>query len=286
MTDELTLSIERQLFPGVAARVTGVYTRDTNVVQAINPRIPYEAYTIPITGADPGPDGVVATADDPGTAVTYWEYPVAYRGASFIATTRVNDPRLDRSYKTIEVALSKRLAKRWQAMGSFSLTRINDPAGIATAGVTAGIANPNQQIFGDNRTTEWTAKVSGSYELPFGLLGSVNYVLLQGAPWQRTALFRGGTTIPTIVLPVEPYGARRLDNLHLLDGRVRKNVRFAGQQVAIGVDVYNLLNINSITSVATQSGPRFGFSTSPGTQTSNAPFVPGRNVQLNASYSF
>jgi hypothetical protein len=162
-------------------------------------------------------------------------------------------------------------------MGSFSLTKLDEPAPRA---------NPNQEVFAANNNTEWTAKLSGSYEMPFGLLGSVNYILQQGAPWQRTALLRGGTTIPTIVLPMEPLGARRLDNIHLLDGRVRKVFRFGRQRIGVGVDVFNLLNINTITTVSNQSGPRFGFSTSQSTQTTNPPFIPGRNVQLNANYSF
>jgi hypothetical protein len=28
----------------------------------------------------PGPDGVVGTADDPGTTLTYWDYPAQYQG--------------------------------------------------------------------------------------------------------------------------------------------------------------------------------------------------------------
>jgi hypothetical protein len=275
MTDEVTLSLERELYTGVAARLTSIYARDTNVVQVVNPLVPYEAYTIPVTSPDPGPDGVVGNADDPGTIVTYWEYPVSYRG--LLGTTRVNDRRRDRSFKSVEVAVSRRLSNRWQAMGSFSLTEIDDPAPTA---------NPNQEIFGANNTTEWTAKLSGSYQLPYGLLGSVNYILQQGAAWQRTALLRGGLTIPTIVVPMERLGARRLDNIHLLDGRIRKAFRFAGQQVAVGLDVFNLLNVNTITAVSNQSGPRFGFSTSQSTQTTNPPFIPGRNVQLNASYTF
>jgi len=50
----------------------------------------------------------------------------------------------------------------------------------------------------------------------------------------------------------------------------------------------NLLNINTITSVTNRSGARFGFATSTASVNGTAvlPFVPGRNVQFTANYSF
>ncbi|HEV2985183.1 MAG TPA: hypothetical protein VGX46_12375 [Vicinamibacterales bacterium] len=257
MTDEFSLTIERELAAGTAVRLTGVYARVTNVMEVINPLIPSSAYTVPITNPDPGPDGKVGSAGDPGTKITNFEYPAAYHGASFVAAERVNDPALNQSYKSIEAAAIKRLSKKWQAMGSFSATRVHIPATTA---------NPNSRIFGDNNTTEWTAKAAGSYELPWTVLVSINYEVRSGAPWQRTVLFSGGTQIPTIVLPVEPLGAHKYDNLHLLDGRVRKIMRFANQSITVGADIYNVLNINTVTSLNTRSGATYGFTTSTGDQ--------------------
>jgi hypothetical protein len=277
ITDEFSLSVERQLLPDIAVRLTGIYSRDANVAQVFNPKIPYSAYTIPITNRDPGPDGIAGNADDTGTTITYWEYPSALRGRAFQAATRVNDPRLDRKYRSFELAVSKRLSNRWQAMAAYSLTKLHVPAQVA---------NPNQGIFGDDNTTEWTAKVSGSYTLPHDVLASVNYELRNGAPWQRTHLFRGGAQIPTIVLPVEALGAQHYDNLHLLDGRVRKDFRFSKHKVAVGADIFNLLNLNTVTSITTRSGASYRAITTAGGNTTTLPFLPGRNVQFTLNYSF
>jgi hypothetical protein len=280
ISDEFSASVERQLLPGLALRVTGIYSRDSNLAEVINPLIPYSAYTIPITSQDPGADGRVGTADDPGQPITYWEYPTTLRGAAFQANTRVNDPLLTATYKSFEVAASKRFSQRWQAMGSYSRTWIHAP------GANAG-ANPNNQIFTLNQSTEWSAKASGSYQMRYDVLASINYEVRSGAPWQRTVLFSGGTTIPTIVLPVEPLGSRYFDNLHLLDGRVRKEFRlFRNHKVAVGLDVFNLLNKNTVTSITTQSGPNFGRVTSAAGNTQTLPFLPGRNVQFTLNYSF
>ena len=40
ISDEFSASVERQLIPGLALRVTGIYSRDFNVAEVINPLIP------------------------------------------------------------------------------------------------------------------------------------------------------------------------------------------------------------------------------------------------------
>ena len=81
MSNEFSISLERQLMANLAVRVTGIYsTQQTFRVQ--NNLRPYEVYNIPITNRDPGPDGRLGTADDPGTLITYWDYPAAYAGRS------------------------------------------------------------------------------------------------------------------------------------------------------------------------------------------------------------
>jgi hypothetical protein len=280
LSDEFSASLERQLFPDFALRVTGIYSRDTSLAEVINPLIPYAAYTIPVVGKDPGADGRLGTADDTGQNITYWEYPTSLRGAAFQATTRVNDAQLDATYKSFEVAASKRFSHKWQAMASYSRTRLNTP------GNNAG-ASPNAQIFSLNNTKEWSAKASGSYQMRFDLLVSVNYELRSGAPWQRTVLATGGVTIPNLAVAVEPLGARYYDNLHLLDGRVRKEFRlFSNQKFGIGLDVFNLLNKNTVTSITTRSGASFGVVTTAAGNTTTLPFLPGRNGQFTLNYSF
>jgi len=282
ISDEFSLSLERQLVPNVAVRVTGIYSQDTNNAFVINPLIPFEAYTVPITNRDPGPDGVLGNADDTGRSFTYYEFPTSMHGTAFQATTRVNAPELDARYRSFELAVSRRLVNRWQAMASFSYTRLR-AQGLNVAGA---VATPNTRFLGDNNTREWSAKASGAYQLPFDVLASVNYELRSGAPWQRTVLFRGGVEIPTIVLPVEPLGARYYDNIHLLDARARKEFRYRAHRLALGVDVFNLLNINTVTSITTRSGPAFGRVTTAPDNTATLPFIPGRNVQFTLNYTF
>ena len=102
--------------------------------------------------------------------------------------------------------------------------------------------------------------------------------LRSGLKYARTALFTGGRQIPSIVLRVEPIGSRRLPNLHLLDFRAEKTVAlFTTHKVAVRLDVFNALNINTVTGVTQQSGTTF-----------NRPsaIIPGSNVQFGLTYSF
>jgi hypothetical protein len=276
LTDEFSLSFERQLIREMSVRLTGLYQRDANVEQVINPLIPYSAYTVPVTAAALGPDGKPV----PGSTFTYWEYPTSLRGAAFQASSQVNDPQLNASYKSFEIAASKRFSQRWLALLSYSYTKLKVP------GVNAG-ANPNLGIFTLNNTAEWDAKASGSYQMPFGVLASINYELRSGLPWQRTALLSGGVTIPTILVGVEPLGAHQYDNLNLLDVRARKAFRVFGTQKAeVGVDVFNLLNLSTVTSITTQSGASYGRVTTASGNTATLPFLPGRDVQFTFNYSF
>jgi hypothetical protein len=271
LSEEFSASIERELTPGFAVRLTTIYSRDHNLAEVINPLIPYSAYSIPVTGPNPF---------SPGQTFTYWNYPTSYRGAAFQASTRVNDPLLTQIDKSFEVAASKRLSKKWLANASYSYTKLYQP------GANSG-ANPNNQINTLNNTAEWSIKASGSYQLPFGVQASANLEVRSGAPWQETALFTGGLTIPAIVLPVQPLGAQYYDNLKLLDGRLRKEFRLSSNhKLGIGVDVFNLLNENTVTAITTLYGPTFGHVTTAAGNTATLPFLPGRDVQFVVNYAF
>jgi outer membrane receptor protein involved in Fe transport len=77
------------------------------------------------------------------------------------------------------------------------------------------------------------------------------------------------------------------DNLHLLDARVRKDFRIYGNhRAAIGVDIFNLLNKNTVTSANLRSGATYGQVLTAAGNTATLPFLPGRNVQITANYSF
>ena len=146
------------------------------------------------------------------------------------------------TYKTIEVAGTRRLNSSWQANLSFSATKHDSPYDDRQP------LNPNSEINTANQYWEYTAKASGGYVLPFNIVASANYEHRQGGPQARQVQFTGGQTIRSIVLNVEPIGSIRLPSTNLIDFRFAKRIRIAGAQtLEARFDFFNVLNANFVT---------------------------------------
>jgi Carboxypeptidase regulatory-like domain len=283
-TDEYMGQFERELMPGFGLRLTGIHSRVQNWYRYENSLRPYGSYTIPVTLRDPGPDGITGNGDDPGTNLTYWEYPVALQPASFQAPWIVNDPAANKQYTSFEIAASKRLADRWSMQSSYSFTKIHDPLPNSTAGGTgafeANEKTPNAEIFAADNTKEWQVRISGSYLAPWDLQLSMNYQSRSGAYWGRLVTYRGGKTIPTLTPDtlVEPRDSNQLPTINLTDFRVEKRLHFGGtKSLALRMNVFNLFNAATIQGITALSGPSFNKVTS---------ITTGRLAEFNVAYQF
>jgi hypothetical protein len=281
-TDEYMAQFERQLLPGFSLRFTGIHSRVLNWYRYENTLRPYDTYTIPITNTDPGPDNIRGNTDDPGRTITYYEYPVALRGNAFQAPWIVNDPAANKQYTSFEIAASKRLSAGWSMQGSYSFTQIHDALPDNTSGgvgaFNANTKDPNAEIFAADDTKEWQVRLSGSYMMPWAVQLSANYQARSGAYWARTAVFRGGVTIPSITLRVEPRNANQYPTIQLTDFRVEKRLKVGTTKtLALRMNVFNLFNASTITSQTVASGSSFGIITG---------ITRGRLVEWNAAWSF
>jgi hypothetical protein len=279
--DELSLAIERQLGTTFAVRVTGVFSRTFNVYKIANNLRPAGVYNIPITNPDPGPDARLGTSDDPGTSVTYFDYPAQYRGLAFEQGTLINVPEARKIFKSFEVALAQKLAHNFQFMMAYSGTKRDWPFPGAYPNVGSPsvipLDNPNADYLAADTTYEWSVKGSGAYFFPKQIMASAQYELRSGEPYARTVLFSGGRQIPSITLPVERLGTRRLPDIALLSLRIQKSIRFLKQGVTLRANLYNALNTNVVTALTAQSGANFERPTA---------IMPPRIWELSASYSF
>jgi hypothetical protein len=268
ISDEYNVSIERQLIPDLAVRVTGIYSHQPTFRVQNNLR-PYDVYNIPITNRDPGPDNRLGTADDPGTLITYWDYPAAYRGRAFQQPMLVNDPGSDQTFTSYEIALSKRLSNRWLGMASYSSTNVDIPFAQNTAStgndftmpglqVFLATLDPNAEINTALKYREWTARASGAYLFPFDIQVSANFESRSGTPYARTVSFTGGQQITSLAVRVEPIGTRRLPTINLLHMRAEKSFRVTeSQRLSLRLNIYNVTNISTVQSLTQLSGPNF-----------------------------
>ena len=270
-SDEWSLTFERELLRNVGLRTTAVYARNFNLRRLQELYRPYELYNIPITGPDPGEDGRVGTGDDPNRSITYWEYPSALSGRQFAGTMLVGWPG-DQTYKTFEVAATRRMSGRWQANASLSFTKTDSQFDDRQA------LNPNSEINTVANFWEYTTKVSGGYILPFEIVASANCERRQGTPQARQHQFTGGTTIRSIVLNVDPLGTIRLPDTHLVDFRFAKRIRLGGSHTLEGrFDFFNVFNANFVTGRNLRSGSTYLVPSS---------IILPRILQMGATYNF
>jgi outer membrane receptor protein involved in Fe transport len=251
--DEFMASIEHELMPNLGVRLTGIHSIARRDYRRQNTFRPRELYNIPITNRDPGEDGVLNSADDPGTSVTYYEFPRSVQGAQFNESQLVNFP-LNSAFTSMDIAVTRRMADNWMMQASYSGTW-KDSQNVAVLPED----NPNADFNQQDNNLEWIAKISGSYRFHWGIMASALYEARSGEPWARTVLFTGGTTIPNLVMNVEPIGTRFYPVAHHLDVRFEKAFTFyRNHEAAVRFNVYNLLNENMTLTANTRSGSTFG----------------------------
>jgi hypothetical protein len=283
-TWETTASFEREMAANLGLRVMYVYkvvsgsiVNSTNNLVTINTLRPFDAWSVPITRRDPGPDGVLGNGDDAGR-VTLFDYTAAYRGAAFVNSQIVNGPNTDR-YHAIEFTMTKRFSSRWT--GQVSYFTVKNHRWISSVFVS-----PNDEFFPVDDTWTWAGSVSGSYRLPgdvtvsgflqskSGLYGQRTYIFRQADPDGGPALAQNGNT----TIRVEPYGSQQLAAQNILNLRGSKDFSIGGgRRFEIDVDVFNVLNAATPTGANFQSGPSFGFVTG---------VIPARIARLSARFRF
>jgi hypothetical protein len=256
-TDQFALTVERQIGQNFAVRASGVYVRTFDEAWRQNPLRPDSVYNIPITQRDPGPDGVANNADDPGTFLTYWEYPASLAGRSNELFQIVNVDAMAEKHAAVDLQLIKRISNNWQFLVAYAATKNNTPYFRADGRQRAIALDPNLTINSADRTTQHTFRISGLYRLPLGFALSANYNRESGIPQARQVLVRGGRQIPQLVLNAEPLGSFYLPATNVLDLRVNKSFRIGAHQIATRVNFFNINNSNAIRSWTVRAGSAY-----------------------------
>jgi len=274
---EATASVERELMTDVAFRALYVFKRRADDYATTNVLRPRSAYNIPLTRRDPGPDGLLDTGDDGGSVIIY-DYDPAYRGAAFVGDQRQNTDNVDR-YQTLEFTVTKRTSKRWGMVGSFWVIKNH-------RWITRSFDDPNNSYFPLDETWEWAATANGSYQFPGDVMVSGYLQSKTGIVGQRTNLFRatdpdgGGNLnqLSSVTLRVEPYGTQRGPSINVLNLRASKGFLVgATRRIEFDVDVFNVFNPSTPTSMTWASGPTYGYATN---------VIPARVARFGTKFTF
>jgi hypothetical protein len=265
--DETTFGVEHQLRRDMRVAVTGIWREWDNFVGAV---IPGSAWT-PFTRNLPNPS-------NPTTTTPYTLYRWANRAETAENTKVVNyagfqykEPNgnligtLDpyRDYKGVMFVLTKSLSNRWQ--GQFSYVW-SETKGNVNNGGRAGLGgsqfrNPNialinaEGALANDRTHEF--KLFGGYQVPkVEVALNAYYRAISGAPYTPVANVSGSSSVlnwtGSLNINLEPLGNQRLETQHIVDLRAEKVFSVDVHRFGLFIDVANLFNADTVTSVQTR----------------------------------
>jgi hypothetical protein len=259
-TNEAAVWFERELMANFGVRTGFLWRGQRQRYQKVNVNQPFDAFNVPVTIPDPGPDGVRGTADD-GPGIPGYNLDAAHLALTPLNVTK-NVPNSDDDYYTWEITGNKRFAKHWSLLSSFSYTKSNDNSGLYFGQrVRANnlILTPNDMINSDNGRyvfSTFTAKIHGTYEAPKEVRITPILRVQAGQPIGR--VFVGTFNYGTANVLAEPFGTRRQDNIVIFDLRAEKVFTLAGGLKVSGfLDLFNLFNSNAEQNTSYNSGTSF-----------------------------
>jgi hypothetical protein len=243
--NEYSAELEHQL-PGNLVVSVGYFRRETRRnVGAKNVAVPMDSY-IPIQ----------VTERSSGRQLIVYNQNPALRGRFDVLWDNYDE--LDGNFNGVDMTFNKRLSNRWMVMGGLSLGKNQ----VDTYG-GSDLNNPNSVFrYGlDSRDVPVSFKLSGIYELPYGVTLGGTFQHFTGFPEPATVSVGGDTVSLTQVtqsVRVEEVGTTRLPDNDMADLSVRKTFTLRnGVTFAPALEVFNLTNANTIQTRLTQLGPTY-----------------------------
>ena len=263
MTKEAAGWIEHELVPNVGVHAGFVWRRITQLVQLNNANRPLSAFNVPTSILDPGPDGVLKTADD-GAPIAGLQ--PERRCARAAGAERAAEHGWSRRLLHAGVQRQQAADGRWSLNGSFSYRwNLDNSASYFGNSLRAlqDVSTPNDLIYTDNgryNFTTWAFKVNGTYQAKYGINITPSLRNQSGQPYGRTISVgaANGINYGTARILAEPIDSHRQDNITILDVRVEKAFRLAPTRtLSVFLDGYNLTNTNAAANINWSSGATF-----------------------------
>jgi hypothetical protein len=250
-TRQSTAYLEREVAANFGIRTGFVWNGRRQVRATVNANRPFNAYNVPVSIVDPGPDGRAGTADDGGT---FTAYNLAAANVSLPPVNLTeNLPNANSDYYTWELTATRRESGRWSLLASFAETWSHETNVAGGASYT-----PNALINTDgglNVFKTWQGKINATVRLPGEVRLTPVYRHQSGVPFGRTfvtSLNYGNATILA-----EPFNAERTPNLNIIDIRSEKMFRIGTTRLTGFFDVYNIFNNNAEQDLTKSSGSAF-----------------------------
>lgn len=268
--DEYTAGLDVGLSRVLTIQFNYVKKVDGNGNVRINRALPFDAWTVSTTGVDPGRDNIRGTADD--RTLTIYSVPRTYPtfGRNIQEIVQLSSDESRNKYDAYGVTLNKQSSNNWSLLASYDISR-RDLREIAPR-------NPNEAVYGPgdytgntaatpgsttgnpyrHRAPEWhhSMRLSGTYQLPWGLLFATSFVAQSGEWYGRDVQIRDALN-QTVNIRVETQ-VGRYDWVKIWDNRLSKRLKTFGSQSVEGMlDVFNTLNVNTVTAQVNRNGSTY-----------------------------
>lgn len=257
LLDELTLSFEKALGEDIAISVTGFYKKRHNLVRSLG-----------ILS-----DGSVETAANwyvlnPSLTVGDTSVPVYTQHERPVGTYYTNYKNDYEKYLALQLMFTKKLSNKWMADASFTYQdhtyhmeksdhfNLNNfeyfqDAVVAPESGASGL----EGIFMNSR---WMFKLSGLYQLPWGLNLSAVWQLREGyvIPYYRRIYVSGGLGYTNFYEGGKKFGDDRLPNLSIFNLGLEKSFKVSDNTTAtLFIDWYNVTNQQATLKLDPKFGP-------------------------------
>ncbi|HYU78828.1 MAG TPA: TonB-dependent receptor, partial [Vicinamibacterales bacterium] len=243
---EYSLGVQHQLAADIGVAVT-YYRRENRDSRATrNLAVPYDSYVPVVIGNPLNNQPLTIYNQSPATA-----------GRQDNVLT--NDSKLDNDYNGIEFAITRRFSPQAYFMAGYHYGK--NLGWISSAELN----DPNNDIFAEGAVRDdepHQFKLSGAYLLPAKIAVSGSFITNSGHPRVRT-LNVGRALVPTLTratqtVRLERNDDNRYDKWLMLDLRLGRSFSVGRSKFEPFVDVYNVLNSNTVLTEVTTIGTSLG----------------------------
>jgi len=257
-SDEVTAGVERQVMRDMRVGLMFYYRTNRDQTGTRNLAVPPTAYTAYTVTIPNGPGGTVANPK-PMTATVY---NLASSLASAENNIRDNDPYFDTEYKGVELTASKRFSSKWQMVGGLTIGKNEGGLGGGDLNDPNTLTYPRGIIGNDSKVA---FRLSGSYQLPYGLALAGSVVANSGYPFaspysltRANAALQGITlTRSTQTITLSQRGDERYPSVKMADVRISRSFRFGDRRFQPQLDIFNIGNASSVVSYNTAVGSTY-----------------------------
>jgi hypothetical protein len=273
-TDEVLFSVEHALLPEFVVGVNLTYRRIFDILETdllvFDSGDPWSPANVQSQGrVHRSSDYVPVTVNRPGGLPNGDSYSYTYYRLAPGITSRggryLDNGDSEQEYQGASVTFNKRLANRWMLRGNFTVSNwewseipqnsITDPTFILGAGNREGEAVLQGSGTGSGSkgavyiNSNWSYSVNGLYQVapdrPWGFNAALSVTGREGYPlpyFERLGYGARGFPGFTRVQVVEDPETFRLDDVHMVDARLEKELTFSDFGLTLGVDVFNVFN--------------------------------------------